>query len=287
MWRRIAWVGLALIVICAGVVVSGGRRAPAKETPKAGSSISKIPADPPGGGALPPTAVEVERVVQNGEALYKYTVINGTAFPITGVLIGFDNASGQAELPMFDDATVPVGAVAPAGWHIVIQPTEEDSLGRYKIECDDAAHALYGGAVLNGIVIPASVDNTRYEGGHWTVYLDSPSGEAYTGLLVPPGASASVAAGPGGDWMRVGPNPSRGTVNISFSMRSASVPRVEIFDTQGRRVRELRSTTWAGGVGGTVWDCLDAAGGKVGAGVYFVRVKGDQAERFARVMLVR
>src|SRR5262249_36741484 len=102
-------------------------------------------------GALPVTSVEVRRGVASGRGCYKYSVVNGTEFPITTILIGFDLATGQPELPMFDDAVLPSGASAPDGWHLVMQPTEEDSLGSIEVESDGPAHNLGKGKVLDGI----------------------------------------------------------------------------------------------------------------------------------------
>jgi hypothetical protein len=72
------------------------------------------------------------------------------------------------------------------------------------------------------------------------------------------------------------PNPSRGeTVRICFRLESEGPARLDLYDVQGRRIRQLFAGRLAGGETILAWDGRDDRGRPVPAGIYnFVMVTG-------------
>ena len=73
--------------------------------------------------------------------------------------------------------------------------------------------------------------------------------------------------GAGFAW-RIGPNPTSGTVAVSFQQENAAPVVLEVFDLRGRRVRRLRVGSRGVGGGEIVWDGRDARGRPVATGSY-------------------
>jgi uncharacterized protein YegL len=84
------------------------------------------------------------------------------------------------------------------------------------------------------------------------------------------------------------PNPFRGTSRLAYSVPAggASV-RIDVYDVQGRRIRQLRDEPQAGGVHEVVWDGRTGASRPVPSGVYFFRVAIGSDVRTMRVTLLR
>jgi hypothetical protein len=84
--------------------------------------------------------------------------------------------------------------------------------------------------------------------------------------------------------LRAIPNPTSGDVNFLIGGRSAAACRLEVYDAAGRRVlerhvlREAREPV--------SWDGRDRAGGRLGAGVYFARVREGAREARVKVVLL-
>ena len=273
---------LALITIVGALVVYGSKD---KSAVPAGT---KPPAPTPPAVSvteLPPVQVLVRKAAQPGRVVYRYRVINGSAFPITSVLVGFDYLHSQPELRMFDN-DIPAGnATTPNGWHFDIQPTEEDSLGNLIWEVDDPNGGLGGGQQLVGFAIALPAEEAKYENGHWTVYLNTAAQTYYSAALVPetgqvavPPSSVEASAG-----VRLKPNPSRGVVDISFDVAFAGVTTVSIYDVRGRMVKDLMSKALPQGESHVTWDGTNKQGAREPAGTYFVRIKTPSMERFARI----
>jgi hypothetical protein len=68
------------------------------------------------------------------------------------------------------------------------------------------------------------------------------------------------------------PNPAGGAVALRFTLPARAPVRLEVLDVSGRRVRELRRGELDAGAYDAAWDGRDAAGRRVPAGVYFVRL---------------
>lgn len=87
--------------------------------------------------------------------------------------------------------------------------------------------------------------------------------------------------------LAVGPNPAAGTVTVSFTPRPGEPWRLEVLDPAGRRVRALASGVGQGAVVRSRWDGRDDSGGRLAAGVYWVRVAGGSMPSARRVVLLR
>ncbi|MFN8178428.1 MAG: hypothetical protein U0167_10875 [bacterium] len=83
--------------------------------------------------------------------------------------------------------------------------------------------------------------------------------------------------------------PSHGAAEIRFALAGAERRHVviEVFTVTGRRVTRLVEDDLAGGRYGVTWGGTSAGGGKVGAGVYFVRMRAGEVTQVRKVVLVR
>ncbi len=69
------------------------------------------------------------------------------------------------------------------------------------------------------------------------------------------------------------PNPFRGSTEIRFDLPRAGETQLRIFDVTGQLVRDLVSGRRPAGHHAAIWDGRDAAGRRVGSGVYLVRLQ--------------
>jgi hypothetical protein len=84
------------------------------------------------------------------------------------------------------------------------------------------------------------------------------------------------------------PNPARGTVGVRFRLAAAGEVTLRIYDLVGRCVRTLAEGAQPAGEQTRVWDGTDDRGGRVGAGVYWVRlVAGDRYTSNLRMLRLR
>jgi hypothetical protein len=92
---------------------------------------------------------------------------------------------------------------------------------------------------------------------------------------------------------RAVPNPSAGAARIELSLPGsrrwdAPVPaEARLLDLQGRTVRVLYSGTLARGVTTVSWDGTAATGGRLGAGMYFVRLSTPLGISTSRIVRIR
>jgi len=82
------------------------------------------------------------------------------------------------------------------------------------------------------------------------------------------------------------PNPASGATALRFAIGSAGQVRADIFDLQGRRVRELAGHFEAGQQV-LPWDGLDGRGHAVPAGVYLYVLRAGEGDRTGRLLRVR
>ncbi len=120
----------------------------------------------------------------------------------------------------------------------------------------------------NFCISPAGLDNQlfdiweSYRGGHWqlwTTRMDILTGE--NNLKVP----ASE--------MRCSPNPFSGETNIEFHTGVNGPVTLDIYDLQGKKIRNLISGPLGIGKHSVKWDGKDDAGAPVPAGIYVCAVK--------------
>jgi len=110
---------------------------------------------------------------------------------------------------------------------------------------------------------------------HWMEYLWSP--------VAVDDSSSGFAAAPVA-W----PNPMGPRTRIAFALDRPGPVELAIFDTSGRRVRELRMTSALdAGAHEILWDGRDDSGCGLPSGVYFYRIAATGASMAGRLVLLR
>jgi hypothetical protein len=104
---------------------------------------------------------------------------------------------------------------------------------------------------------------------------------ASKGLAFHPGGTAAPPMAAAALDLHAWPNPYRGGTLRVRAEHAGATPDLEVFDVAGRLVRVLRHDgTWD-------WDGRDAQGRAVRSGAYFLRVRGQDAARSARIVVIR
>lgn len=123
--------------------------------------------------------------------------------------------------------------------------------------------------------------------------LDATGAGRLTVVVKEPGAVSGVherdsAPPPEAPMVRLvaGPNPSSGAVRVSFELTRPGVVGAQLFDAQGRRVRNVPSLRLAAGPQTLDWDGRDDAGLPTARGIYFLRLEFEQRPA-ATLKLVR
>jgi len=146
-----------------------------------------------------------------------------------------------------------------------------------------------------GLQWPTSM-NEAPDGSVWyTVYYrDTPvSGPGEVHRIVYYAPSTGVGPGPF-DGAMAGvrlapprPSPALGAVDFAWTLPHAARVDLAVWSASGRCVRRLVASALApAGPGAAHWDGADAAGRRVPAGVYFVRLEAGPATRTARVTIL-
>ena len=81
------------------------------------------------------------------------------------------------------------------------------------------------------------------------------------------------------------PNPAR-TVNLAFALPRSTNIDLAVYDLLGRKVVQLAKGTYPAGLHRTVWNATNSAGGHVGPGIYFYRLRAGDEVRTARTLLL-
>jgi hypothetical protein len=76
-----------------------------------------------------------------------------------------------------------------------------------------------------------------------------------------------------------------GAIQMELSLSEEALPRIEVMDLRGRRVRTLTLPLLPGGVHTIVWDGRDERGRGVGRGVYWLRAWTDRREASTKIVL--
>jgi len=82
------------------------------------------------------------------------------------------------------------------------------------------------------------------------------------------------------------PNPARQLVRLGFSIPSRMDVRLEIFDLQGRRVRQLAAGPRPRGRYAHGWDLLNDAGHFVAPGVYVLRLTSETGSQIRPLVVL-
>ena len=83
------------------------------------------------------------------------------------------------------------------------------------------------------------------------------------------------------------PNPCNPSTTIAFTLRTASLVKLDVYDIRGRLVKSLLSEALEVGRHEVVWLGRDRRGSGVASGVYFARMQADGFEAIKRVLLVK
>jgi len=83
------------------------------------------------------------------------------------------------------------------------------------------------------------------------------------------------------------PNPSRDSFQIRFAVEQAARIELEVFDAQGRRVRNLVDGTQAAGSHVASWDGRNGEGNPSPSGVYFVRLSTPRGSESKHLLLLK
>ncbi len=86
--------------------------------------------------------------------------------------------------------------------------------------------------------------------------------------------------------LSVAPNPASGATALRFELGGGGIVRAEIFDLQGRQVRQLAGR-FALGVQSLLWDGRDAGGHAVPTGIYLYRLDAGEQTLRGRIMIAR
>jgi len=154
---------------------------------------------------------------------------------------------------------------------VTTQPTAVDT-PRVSILYDDTCHIVW-------------VDN-RNEKGNLDIYYGRPGQGGTTGIE---NSDEEISS------LRVSPNPSKGSIVITYQLSEKGGVSLLIYDALGRKVKELWEDTGLGHrteglehrVCKAVWDGRDREGHRVPSGVYFICLRTDKRTDVRRVVLIK
>lgn len=104
--------------------------------------------------------------------------------------------------------------------------------------------------------------------------------------LVPPAEVGNGARSPSGIELTMSPNPVRAAGLIRLGLPSARMVVVDVFDTNGRRVREITAGPLGQGKHELRWDGRGEDGRPVASGIYFVRARAGKQATSVRFLLL-
>ena len=239
--------------------------------------------------AAPPVQVLVHKDARPGAVTYRYRVVNGSAFEITTLLVGYDYFTNSPELRLAPigwngDSVPSTSARSPAGWHFAVIQTEEDSLVNLEWAIDTLATGMLGGTTgLFEVTLPA--EDPRYASGHWVVYLNSASQIYYVGNLESAATPAPRVSLFGPNGVKIRPNPTGEGVIIEFSTSAAAGCTIDVLDAKGRQVRRMFLSFAKAGTQRTEWDGRDDQGDRRPPAAYFAHIQAPTLDAFARFTL--
>jgi hypothetical protein len=166
-------------------------------------------------------------------------------------------------------------------WNLLNDGLDRNSPGP-RTEVVAALRAPGGQLVVSG-GLPAAFTPEATESGIWNVWSMA-LGRGDTGR---PGGEAVVRDTLPILLPTVCPNPARGEVNVSFTLRMPCRVTVAFYDVAGRLVGVLRDADTQAGFHSLRWDGQDAAGRRVSEGVYFCRIMAGDLTRTKPAVLLR
>ncbi|HEY3215870.1 MAG TPA: FlgD immunoglobulin-like domain containing protein, partial [Candidatus Eisenbacteria bacterium] len=110
----------------------------------------------------------------------------------------------------------------------------------------------------------------------------------FTGLCPSATDVGELGAGAGSPQLLLtGLRPARSRVGLRIVLPASVLVRLAVYDALGRRVRTLIDRVLPAGATELSWDGHDAAGARVGSGVYFARLEARGVRTSVRVPLIR
>ena len=156
----------------------------------------------------------------------------------------------------------PGGSVAPG------PPTTLTRVDTVAVGGSPGAIAMFPNG-LGGIVVNEASGTVSYLGGATTI-----------GVAPKPAPVVELA-------LLIHPTPSYGPVTLRFAVPARTPVDVDIFDIQGRLVRQVVHETATPGWHAVDWDGRDRSGVSSGAGVYLVRMRAAGRELHRRIVRLR
>lgn len=87
--------------------------------------------------------------------------------------------------------------------------------------------------------------------------------------------------------LKVFPNPTESTINISLNSQTQTFAEVNIYNSDGIKVKEINNFFLLTGINTLPWDLKDNYGSKVTSGVYFVEIKYSDKVITVKIVLTR
>jgi hypothetical protein len=106
-------------------------------------------------------------------------------------------------------------------------------------------------------------------------------------------AQASVPSDATSHWIRavairgISPNPANPSAWIDYELPVEAVAQLDVFDSRGRRIRDLAHASTPAGSHRIHWNGLDNDGRSVASGVYWVRLTAGPHHSTAKLVILR
>jgi hypothetical protein len=132
--------------------------------------------------------------------------------------------------------------------------------------------------------VALAADNGGDESGDkWNWY----GGALNTAFPITVSAAAGVESGLSRTWLAPPwPNPCSGSTRMAYSLANPGRVRLELLDTQGRRVAMLADGVVPAGRQDFVWAARNSTGGRVPPGTYFLKLTAPDQQLTNRVTVV-
>jgi hypothetical protein len=200
------------------------------------------------------------------------------AWPVNGTSLSFAPGEETFQVMASDGAG---GAIV--AWQGSFDATQFDIFAQHVLASGalDPAYPVNGRAVCALLGLQEEPDIVAAGAGGaivtWMDTRDDDAADVYA-LQVLEAATADVDPGAAPHeitFARPSPNPAQGPITLRFALPHAARMRLDIYDTNGRRVRQLGSSTRPVGEHAIAWDLRDESGRAVRAGLYFARLEVD------------
>ena len=83
------------------------------------------------------------------------------------------------------------------------------------------------------------------------------------------------------------PNPFNSSITINYDIPNESAVELSVFNILGREVRNLGAGEKSPGEYSIIWDGLDNSGKPISSGLYFIRLKADNYEKYKKTILLK